>query len=253
MLDQRTAWSTTPCLTCSLGLIEFHEIFFSAKHFFMKIIIVTSQKGGSGKTTLCAHLAVEAERAGDGPVWLIDTDKQATLSMWHERREAEVPQRADIPFTQIEKGLAAMVKKGASYCLIDTPPTISEQNSKVLELADLVLIPVRPSPADLWAVSETIDLVKEAEKPFLFVITQAKPNASITAQTIAALSHHGPVAKTFISDRVPYASSMTSGHSASELASRSPAAQEVTNLWKDVKSCFHEKNISAKRKVKKNG
>jgi chromosome partitioning protein len=220
---------------------------------FMKTIVVASQKGGSGKTTLCAHLAVEAERAGDGPVWLIDTDKQGTLSMWHERRQAEVPQRIDIPFTQIVNGLAVIVKKGALYCLIDTPPTISDQNSKALELADLVLIPVRPSPADLWAVSETVDLVKQADKPFLFIITQAKSNASITAQTIAALSHHGRVAKTFVSDRVPYASSMTSGNSASELASRSPAAQEITSLWQDVKSCFHEKNISGKRKVKQNG
>ena len=219
----------------------------------MKTIIVTSQKGGSGKTTLCAHLAVEAERAGDGPVWIIDTDKQGTLSTWHDRREAEVPQRADISFTQIAKGVLAIGKKGASYCLIDTPPTISEQNSKLLELADLVLIPVRPSPADLWAVSETVDLVRQADKPFLFIITQAKSNASITAQTIAALSHHGRVAKTFISDRVPYASSMTSGHSAPELASRSPAAQEITSLWQDVKSCFHENNISAKRRVKRNG
>src|ERR1700731_990656 len=60
----------------------------------MKTIIVTSQKGGSGKTTLAAHLAVEVERAGDGPAWLIDTDKQATLSLWHERRESEKRQRS---------------------------------------------------------------------------------------------------------------------------------------------------------------
>ena len=53
----------------------------------MKTIVVTSQKGGSGKTTLAAHLAVEVERAGDDPAWLIDTDKQATLSLWHERGE----------------------------------------------------------------------------------------------------------------------------------------------------------------------
>jgi chromosome partitioning protein len=209
----------------------------------MKTIVITSQKGGSGKTTLCAHLAVEVERVGDGPVWLIDTDKQGTLSIWHERRDNTTPQRADVSFAQLESGLAVLGKRGAAYCLIDTPPTISEQNAAVLKLADLVLIPVRPSPADLWSVAQTVALVRQAGRPFLFVITQAKPNASITAQTVAALSHHGRVATTFITDRVPYAAAMTNGHSASELSARGPAALEITGLWKDVKSCFHENNF----------
>ncbi len=213
----------------------------------MKTIVITSQKGGSGKTTLCAHLAVEAERIAHGPVWLIDTDKQGTLSIWHERREMETPQRADVSLTQLESGLAALQKRGAAYCLIDTPPTISEQNVTVLALADLVLSPVRPSPADLWAVSQTVALVQQAGKPFMFVITQAKTNASITAQTVAALSHHGRVAKTFIADRVPYAAAMTNGLSASELAARGAPAQEIEGLWQDVIACFHENSISVKK------
>ncbi|MBT9100581.1 ParA family protein [Methylovulum psychrotolerans] len=210
----------------------------------MKTIVVTSQKGGSGKTTLCAHLAVEAERMGDCPVWLIDTDKQGTLSVWHERRNAETPQRAEISLTQIEKGLTALANRGAKYCFIDTPPTISEQNVTVLKLADLVVIPVRPSPADLWAVSHTVALAQEEGKPFLFVITQSKANANITAQTVAALSHHGRVAKTFIADRVHYAAAMTDGRSAPELANKGQAAQEIAGLWQDIKSCFNENNNS---------
>ena len=157
--------------------------------FFMKTIVITSQKGGSGKTTLAAHLSVEAERAGDAPAWLIDTDEQGTLSQWHERREHETPQRAEMPFTRLAEGLANMAARGAAYCFIDTAPTISAQSATIIKLADLVLIPVRPSPADLWAVSETVALVKDAGKPFLFVITQAKSQATITAQTVAALSH----------------------------------------------------------------
>jgi chromosome partitioning protein len=86
-----------------------------------------------------------------------------------------------------------------------------------------------------------VTLVKAAEKPFLFVITQAKAQASITAQTIAALSEHGRVAQTFIADRVPYAMAMTGGRTAPELAAKSPAAEEIAGLWANVKSCFHEK------------
>lgn len=202
---------------------------------------LTSQKGGSGKTTLAAHVAVEVERVGEGPAWLIDTDKQGTLSLWHERRESETPQRADVPFARLGQGLKMLAENGAAYCFIDTPPTISEQSETVLALADLVVIPVRPSPADLWAVSETVSLVKAAAKPFLIVITQAKGQATITAQTIAALSEHGRVAQSFIADRVPYAVAMTGGRTAPEIAPKSLAAVEIAALWRDLKSCFHEK------------
>jgi chromosome partitioning protein len=212
----------------------------------MKTIVATSQKGGSGKTTLCAHLAVEAEHQGDGPIWLIDTDKQGTLSQWHERRTAETPQRADLPFAQLTAGLSLLEKRGAAFCFVDTAPAISDQTAAIIDLADLLLVPVRPSPADLWAVSQTVELIRHAGKPFLFVITQAKPQANITAQAVAALSHHGRVAQSFIADRVSYAAAMTDGHSATELSQRSPCVQEITGLWADVKSCFHENMKSVK-------
>ena len=212
----------------------------------MKTIVAASQKGGSGKTTLCAHLAVEAERQGDGPVWLIDTDKQATLSQWHERRTAETPQRADLPFTQLAGGLSLLEKRGAAYCFVDTAPAISDQTASIIDLADIVLVPVRPSPADLWAVSQTVELIRQAGKPFLFVITQAKAHAIITAQAVAALSHHGRVAQAFIADRVSYAAAMTDGRTATEIAPRSPCVQEITGLWLDLKSRFHENMKSAK-------
>jgi chromosome partitioning protein len=206
----------------------------------MKTVILASQKGGSGKTTLAAHLAVEAERVGDGPAWLIDTDKQATLSLWHERREAETPQRLDIPFSRLRIGVDTLSSDGAAYCFIDTAPTISEQSAVVLDVADLVVIPVRPSPADLWSVGETVALAKKTSRPFLFVLTQAKPRATITAQAVAALSEHGRVARSFIEDRVSYAVAMTGGQTAQEIAAKSPAASEISALWGYLKSYFHE-------------
>jgi chromosome partitioning protein len=216
----------------------------------MKTIVITSQKGGSGKTMLAAHLAVEAERSGDAPVWLLDTDRQGTLSRWHERREAETPQLGQVPFAQIKSGLAALEKKhNAAYCLIDTAPTISDQTANLVSHADLVVIPVRPSPSDLWAVAETVELVRAAEKPFIFVLTQAKPQANITAQAVAALSQHGRVSQVFIADRVSYAAAMTGGNTAPELNAKSPAATEIAALWKDLKSCFHEKMKLERRVV----
>lgn len=205
----------------------------------MQTIVVNSQKGGSGKTMLCAHLAVQAERAGDGPVFLIDTDPQGTLSTWHEHRVAETPQRADVPLQHLAQGLAALKQRGASYCVIDTAPTRTDENAALFRLANLVLVPIRPSPSDLWAAASTVAMLKEVGTPFLFVLTQAKANASITAQAAAALSHHGPVAETFIADRVPYAAAMTDGRTAIELSAKGPASLELDKLWGNIKSCLH--------------
>lgn len=214
----------------------------------MKTIVIQSQKGGSGKTMLTAHLAVEAER-GNEAAWVIDTDRQATLSLWHERRKNDTPQRLDAPLERIPDALTKVAQQHAVYCFIDTAPTISDQNTGLLRLADFVLIPVRPSPSDLWAVSETVQLVKNAGKPFLFVVTQAKPQATITAQAVAALSEHGRVAQAFISDRVAYAAAMTGGNTAPELAAKGPAAHEIEALWTEIKACFHENKKSAKKVV----
>jgi len=218
----------------------------------MQTIIINSQKGGSGKTTLCAHLAVEVERVGDGPVFLIDTDPQGTLSTWHEHRAAEAPQRAEVPLAQLGQGLEVLARQGAAYCFIDTAPTRTDENAALFRLADLVLVPIRPSPSDLWAAAATVALLNAAAIPFLFVLTQAKANASITAQAAAALSHHGPVAETFIADRVPYAASMTDGRTAIELAPKGPAAIETASLWKNIKACLHA-NMQKREKVARHG
>jgi len=231
-------------LSCNCSFIE--------RLSFMKTIVIASQKGGSGKTMLAAHLAVEAERAGD-TAWLIDTDRQATLSLWHERRKADTPQRLDVPFARIADGLATLAAKDAAYCFIDTSPTISDQNTALLDLADLVLIPVRPSPSDLWAVAETVEQVKDAGKPFVFVITQAKHQASITAQAVAALSQHGRVAQAFVADRVAYAAAMTGGNTAPEVAAKGHAAEEISALWHELKSLFHESMKSRKERKKGHG
>ncbi len=205
----------------------------------MKIIVINSQKGGSGKTTLCAHLSVQAERAGDGPVYIIDTDPQGTLSTWHEHRVDDFPQRVEVPLAELSSALRVLESRKAAYCFVDTAPTRTDENAALFRLADLVLVPIRPSPSDLWAASATVELLKSADIPFLFILNQAKTNASITAQAAAALSHHGPVAETFIADRVPYAAAMTDGRTAIELSVKGPAAIETAALWKNIKSCLH--------------
>lgn len=214
----------------------------------MKSIVISSQKGGSAKSTLVTLLSVEAERAGDGPAWIVDTDQQGTLTRWHERRQAETPLLAALPFTSLRAGLASLAeKRRAAFCFIDTAPAISSQSSSLIGMADLVLIPVQPSPSDLWSVADTIEIVKAAGKPFRFVITKAKAHANITAEAIAALSNHGPVAASFIADRVAYAAALGRGQTAPELQPKGSAALETARLWLEIKSCFNENRKSSRK------
>lgn len=206
----------------------------------MQTIVINSQKGGSGKTTLCAHLSVEAERTGDGPVFLIDTDPQGTLTTWHEKRTVELPRRVEMPFDGIAQSLKLLLREHkAAFCFIDTAPSRTDETATLFKFADLVLVPIRPSPSDLWAASATVNLLKRNHVPFLFILNQVKANATITAQAAAVLSHHGPVAETFIGDRVPYASAMTDGRTALELTPKGPAATETAALWRNIQACLH--------------
>ena len=204
----------------------------------MQTIIINSQKGGSGKTMLSAHLSTQAERDGEGPVFLIDTDPQGTLTKWHSLRAAETPQRVEVPFTAIGQGLAKLTQRGASYCIVDTAPSRDEHVLSLLKLADLVIVPVQPSPSDIWSAAATFQLLKAERIPFVFVMMRTKTNASITAQSVALLSKYGEVAPTFVADRTAYAASMTDGRTAQELHPKGPAAQEMAALWKNIKAAL---------------
>jgi len=198
--------------------------------------LLPSQKGGSGKITLTASLAVAAEQAKDGQVVIIDTDLQSTLTTWWNARKAETPQLISVSISELPKKIEALKESKFSYCFIDTPPSLSKQNKPVIKLADLVLIPIRPSPNDIWSLGATLTLVKESNVPFVFILNQAKSNARITLQSLTALSEHGTVLRTIIHDQVDYAATMTDGQVALEINPSGASANETKELWRDVKS-----------------
>lgn len=213
----------------------------------MKTIVLANQKGGVGKTTLTAHIAVAAERAGDGACVLIDTDPQASLSGWWNGREAETPAFAPVSLKELPGKLEALGQAGYTYAFIDTPPAITESIRAVVAQADFVLIPIRPSPHDLRAVGSTVELAMTANRPFAFAVTQAKPNSRLTVQAMAALSEHGVVAPAIVHDRVDYAASMIDGRTVLEIDPKGRSAAEVTELWAFVKSRMHEGKKARKK------
>lgn len=197
----------------------------------MKVIAVASQKGGSGKTTLAGHLAVQAEMMGAGPVALVDTDPQGSLSEWWNEREAETPLFARTTIHKLKEDVERMSRMGIKLLFIDTPPAITETIATVLAVADLLIIPTRPSPHDLRAVGATVELAEGLDTPLVFVVNGATPRARITSEAAIALSQHGTLAPAVIHQRVDFASSMIDGRTVMELNSASKSSEEITKLW----------------------
>jgi len=197
----------------------------------MHIIAVASQKGGSGKTTLAGHLAVQADRTGFAPVALVDTDPQGSLSEWWNARTSDTPLFARTSTGRLAQDIARMRELGIKLLVIDTPPAIEATIAEVISLADLVVIPARPSPHDLRAAGATVELIERLDKPLVFVINAATPRARITAEAVMALSQHGTLAPVIMHHRTGYAASMIDGRTVMEVPGEARSAEEVTLLW----------------------
>ncbi len=197
----------------------------------MYTVVMASQKGGSGKTTLSGHMAVEADRQGAGPVALIDTDPQGSLSHWWNARAKETPLFAKVGLLELGDALKQLREAGIRLAVIDTPPAITAQISQVVQYADLVVVPTRPSPHDLRAVGATVDIAERHGKPLIFVVNGATARARITGEAAVALSQHGTVAPVTIHHRVDFAASMVDGRTVGEVVAKSQSAKEVSDLW----------------------
>ncbi len=197
----------------------------------MYTIVAASQKGGSGKTTLSGHLAVEASRSGAGEIALIDTDPQGSLAHWWNARQALAPHFVKAGLLELDDALANLARAGIKIAVIDTPPAITQSISRVVAHADLVIVPTRPSPHDLRAVGATVDIAERHGKPVIFVVNAATARARITGESAVALSQHGTVAPVTIHHRVDFAASMIDGRTVGEVVPGCASAKEISDLW----------------------
>ncbi len=197
----------------------------------MRTIVIASAKGGTGKSSIAAHLAVEAGQRGSGPVAVVDTDTQGSLAAWWNAREAPTPQYAGIDIGQLKNQLGMLEDHGVNLVIIDTPPALTRVIDATLHMADLVWVPVRPSPHDLRAVVRLIDMLEAAQAPFCFVVHGATPRSTIAMDAVRALAQHGKVAPSILHNRVDFATSMIDGRTVGELNHKSRSAGEVTELW----------------------
>jgi chromosome partitioning protein len=203
-------------------------------------IAIISQKGGAGKTTVAVHLAAAAELAGHTAL-VFDTDQQATASQWAAWRKGTAPEVVESSPNMLASKVDAARRHGAGFIVIDTPPHADSAASAAMQVADLVLIPCRPSAFDLAAIQTTARLVQMFRKPAYVVFTAGSPTAPKLYLESAEAAHAFGLetAPVHIPDRATFRHATAEGRTAMELEPRGKAADEIRQLFEWVCGVVH--------------
>ncbi len=203
-----------------------------------KVITIAQQKGGSGKTTVAANLAL-AFRAEGKRVALVDLDPQGSLGRWFMTRvelDASLCEGLDFS-TSSAWGVAYECRKLAGendVVIIDTPPKADSDLRPALRVADLVVVPVSVSHLDLWATESVLDLAERENRETLLVLNRARPGTRLAADVAGAAAElQATVAKATLANRVGYAEALGRGRGALEMP-KGPAQDEVRALAAEV-------------------
>jgi chromosome partitioning protein len=201
------------------------------------IITIAQRKGGAGKTTLAAHLALAW--AARQRVAVIDIDPQGSLAAWFNLRRERLGGDAAIEVVAITGWrVAAEVERqarGNDIVLIDSAPHAETEARIAVRAASLVLVPVQPSPMDIWATQATLDLCRQERVPALLVLNRVPSRAKLTAAMAAKLGELGaPLATAQIGNRVALAAALAEGRGILETAPTSSAALEIAALAEEV-------------------
>lgn len=196
----------------------------------MKAITFVTQKGGSGKSTLCISLAVAAQEAGAN-VCILEMDRQATVSDWAEHRQTETPEVAQIDETQLADVMRVLQGSAYDYVFIDTPGVDSPGTLSAIRAADLCIIPCRPTPADLRAFKPTLAAIYRLEKRFAFVLNQTPPRSYRNRDAADGLAVLGVLPDVNIVARTDHQDAIGLGQGVTEFNPTGQAAKEVRQLW----------------------
>jgi chromosome partitioning protein len=214
----------------------------------MKVLALVSQKGGSGKTTLALHLAVEAARRGER-VLLIDLDPQASAAKWADRRQPS-PVDIDVSSEQasrLEAVLKAAETDGYTSVVVDTAPNADQAALRAARSANVVLIPCRPSILDLDAVGATLEVCALAKIDASVVLNAAPIRSRVAAEARGAIERSGgTVCPVVVHERVALRHALVDGRVAAEYEPDGRASAEIAALH-DMIARWHESMIASMR------
>jgi chromosome partitioning protein len=197
----------------------------------MRVLAFVTQKGGSGKTTLCVNLAVAGEGEG-ARVLVVDLDPQGTAEAWYQDREAETPRLVRAEPGDLPRVLEAARRQGFSHVLLDTPGRDEPGVAAAVRSADFCVVPCRPTPADMKATPTTVATIRRLGKPLAFVLTQAPPRGFRIREAQSGLGVLGPVAPVAVVMRNAFQDAHGSGLGITEFEPDGKAAEEIGELWR---------------------
>ena len=201
----------------------------------MRTIAFVSQKGGSGKSTIASSLAVAAHEMKE-QVCVVDMDPQGSLAHWGKTRAAGDIDVIGSGAARLPALLASLARNGVTLAILDTPGAEGAASSAAMRVADLNIVPSRPSMFDLWASARTRAALEEIGAKFVFVLNQCPP-AQQTAHVqdgVEALEEMGDLISPLIVARGDYQEAARHGWGVTELNPYGAAAQEMHGLWQSI-------------------
>ena len=204
-----------------------------------KVITFSNQKGGSGKSTLSANLAVLWSNSGY-KVAVIDADPQKSLTYWlSERKKYYGADDIGINSYNFDiRSLAEEVKKikrKYDFIIIDSPPAITFETLQIIKASNGVFVPVQPSPLDLMATLPFLQIAREEKKKPLIILNRVMPRAKLTDAMILRLRYSGAkIARSRISSKVIFAESFAVGRGVIDINVTSDAAKEIINVGNEI-------------------
>jgi chromosome partitioning protein len=197
----------------------------------MKVLAMVAQKGGTGKTTLAASLAVAAQADGE-QVFCIDLDPQGSLADWGAQRAAETPAVDRSTPDALAQALTSLTRAGYTLAIIDTAGVDSAATAAAMRAATLALIPARPSILDIKAARPTMAALERLGRQFAFVLNQCPPGRTMRPDDASkALRLLGVLAHPHLAQRADHLDAIAQGLGVTEFAPEGKAAEEVRQLW----------------------